>query len=184
MSEVAGLGTRMRRLRAERQLTLKEVAAEAGVSAAHISEIERGHSSPTVSALTRIAHALGIEVGDLVDPRLAPRWRRTRPDEADPWSAPGVRVAALAAGHPDGALSVVRIELEPGARVVPFPDRDRGEDVVDVERGRVRIRAGSRRWEIGPEDILHIAVRGPLEWTCVGSSDAAAVWTLTPPRRW
>ena len=57
------LGERLRRLRFARNLTLKEVEAKAHVSATHLSEIERGKTSPTVGALVRIARALGEDDG-------------------------------------------------------------------------------------------------------------------------
>ena len=39
-------------------MTLKNVEAKASISATHISEIERGKTSPTIGALLRIADAL------------------------------------------------------------------------------------------------------------------------------
>ena len=44
------IGRRIRTVRRERGLTLRQVAATAGLSATHISEIERGHTTPTVGA--------------------------------------------------------------------------------------------------------------------------------------
>ena len=52
------VGRRVRLARFRRNLTLKEVAARSGMSATHISEIERGKTSPTIGALDRIAKAL------------------------------------------------------------------------------------------------------------------------------
>ena len=42
------LGERLKRFRLDRNLTLKEVELKAKVSATHVSEIERGMTSPTV----------------------------------------------------------------------------------------------------------------------------------------
>jgi DNA-binding XRE family transcriptional regulator len=52
------LGRRLRIARFERNMTLKEVASRCGMSATHISEVERGKTSPTIGALQRIAKAL------------------------------------------------------------------------------------------------------------------------------
>ena len=56
----------------ERRLTLKQVEAAAGLSATHLSEIERGRTSPTVGALLRIARALGKHPAYFVEPRELP----------------------------------------------------------------------------------------------------------------
>lgn len=64
------LGKRVRRTRQEKGLTLKQIEAKVGVSATHVSEIERGNTSPTVGALEKIAEALGVPPSYLID--LAP----------------------------------------------------------------------------------------------------------------
>jgi len=44
------VGQRVRLARFRRDMTLKEVANRSGMSATHISEIERGKTSPTIGA--------------------------------------------------------------------------------------------------------------------------------------
>jgi transcriptional regulator with XRE-family HTH domain len=58
MPTKAELGRRLRIARFDRNMTLKEVANRCGMSATHISEVERGKTSPTIGALQRIAKAL------------------------------------------------------------------------------------------------------------------------------
>lgn len=53
------LARRLREARRERALTLKQVEQLSGFSSTHVSEIERGRTTPTVDALVRIASALG-----------------------------------------------------------------------------------------------------------------------------
>src|SRR5512140_3741471 len=69
MAETIGklLGRRVRRIRQEKGLTLKQIEAKVGVSATHISEIERGKTSPTIRALEKIAHALEVMPSHLID---------------------------------------------------------------------------------------------------------------------
>lgn len=69
MAEAIGklLGRRIRRIRQEKGLTLKQIQARVGVSATHISEIERGKTSPTIKALEKIANALEVSSSHLID---------------------------------------------------------------------------------------------------------------------
>ncbi|MBU8923402.1 MAG: cupin domain-containing protein [Bacteroidales bacterium] len=53
------IGRRIKKVREHQHFTLKNVEAKARISATHISEIERGKTSPTIGALIRIAEALG-----------------------------------------------------------------------------------------------------------------------------
>lgn len=74
------LGRRLRTARFERNLTLKEVANRCGMSATHISEVERGKTSPTIGALQRIAQALGEKPSYFVRAEAPPMVRLTKRD--------------------------------------------------------------------------------------------------------
>ena len=54
------LGLKIREARRQRMLTLQELAGKVGLTASHISQIERGLTSPSVSALLGIAGALDL----------------------------------------------------------------------------------------------------------------------------
>ena len=57
---LSSLGREVRQLRKARQLTLKELSDEAGISLSHVSAIERGVSKPSVDVLQAIAEALNV----------------------------------------------------------------------------------------------------------------------------
>jgi transcriptional regulator with XRE-family HTH domain len=63
------LGTAIRCLRKERELTHEDLAHESGFHRVSISRIERGKHNPSWTALSKIATALDVELLDLV--RLA-----------------------------------------------------------------------------------------------------------------
>lgn len=54
------IGRRIHELRKENQITLKQFADGCDLSANAISLVERGKVTPTVLALCKIAHALGV----------------------------------------------------------------------------------------------------------------------------
>ncbi len=83
------LGRRIRRTRQEKGLTLKQIEAKVGVSATHISEIERGNTSPTVGALEKIADALGVPSSYLIDLAPAPELRVLRAEDRKPLTLAG-----------------------------------------------------------------------------------------------
>ena len=56
----------VKRLRAERNLSQLELAKRAGMSAAQLCKIERGHSELTASTLRRLADAIGVPVSVLL----------------------------------------------------------------------------------------------------------------------
>ncbi len=56
----------LRRIRAEQQLTLRELAGKSGVAKETISEIERGMRTPHTLTLAKLASALGVDLDALV----------------------------------------------------------------------------------------------------------------------
>ncbi len=61
------LGHRLRVMRAERGLSLREAARRAGVVKETISDIERGHTHPYDVTLAKLARAYDVPVGELLE---------------------------------------------------------------------------------------------------------------------
>ncbi|WP_034345548.1 helix-turn-helix domain-containing protein [Deinococcus misasensis] len=61
------LSERLRELRAERNLRLKDVAAIAGISVPYLSDLERGRTNPSLDTLQTLATAYNITVHDLLE---------------------------------------------------------------------------------------------------------------------
>ena len=59
------LGSILRRRREATGRTLSEIAAEAALSPAHLSEVERGRKEVSTERLLAVAHALGVRPGVL-----------------------------------------------------------------------------------------------------------------------
>lgn len=59
------LGAGLRRRREESERTLAELAEEAGISIAHLSEVERGVKEISLEKLVAIARALDASIADL-----------------------------------------------------------------------------------------------------------------------
>lgn len=60
------VGEVLRDERLDQSRTLKDVSAEAGISMPYLSEIERGRKEASSEVLAAAAHALGLELADLL----------------------------------------------------------------------------------------------------------------------
>lgn len=139
------VGRRVRLARFRRNLTLKEVAARSGMSATHISEIERGKTSPTIGALDRIAKALEERSAHFVEEQvrslavLTTRSNRERAficDAEDRVMAPEL----LTRNVPWGMTSVYHYVSEPGDKCKRAGTL--GEYVAICQRGMVKFDIG------------------------------------------
>lgn len=65
------LGRELRRIRASRKLSIREVASAIGVSASLLSQVETGKTQPSVSTLYALVNYLGISLDGLIATRQA-----------------------------------------------------------------------------------------------------------------
>ena len=61
------LARAVRELRKNHRLTLQQVASKANVSKSFLSKVERCNVSISIAALSRLAHALRVSIGDFFD---------------------------------------------------------------------------------------------------------------------
>ena len=63
---LAGLGERVRQFRARRGMTRKILARDSGVSERYLAQLEGGHGNISILLLRRVATAMGMPLGDLL----------------------------------------------------------------------------------------------------------------------
>jgi transcriptional regulator with XRE-family HTH domain len=60
-------GTRLQQLRAEREMSQADLAKASGVSREYIARLELGQQDPTLGTMRKLAKALKVKVGKLVE---------------------------------------------------------------------------------------------------------------------
>lgn len=63
--ESVNLGLNIKNLRIKKKISQVEIASEVGVSKGFISLLENGSANPTLTTITKVAKALGVNVGEL-----------------------------------------------------------------------------------------------------------------------
>lgn len=166
---LVSLGQRLRRLRENRKLSVRELADAVGVSRSFVYQLERGEVAPSYSTLRGISRALGTTISVLVGDVTPEEWMVARhanrkrlileggtsstaegPDVgAD--SGPAARVDLITfLGARNRRMQPVVIELEPGAGLEPLPFDHEHEQLLLVSRGEVTVRVLG-----GAELVLH-----------------------------
>ena len=152
------LGLRMRKIRLERRMTLKQVERAADLSATHLSEIERGRTSPTIGALVRIARALGRDTSYFIEREERNEVAHLPRDHAQKIQVgPGVEAMALTRGIPGSRLFAYRLRLTPGPGkqgefLLPASEDADGEALYYVRSGKVTSRFGDEEVTLGEGD--------------------------------
>ncbi len=183
MPEKLELGERLKRFRLGRNLTLKEVELKAKVSATHISEIERGMTSPTVGALTKIAKALGTEPSYFLQKDSAPAVSVVRQADQrvltdNSW---GAQLHRLCTGIRGSEMSFLLIELDPGLGEKVDPVTHSDEEFVCVLKGVFEMYVGLDRHILKEGDSLHFRSNEPHPIRNIGDGKAKMLLAALPP---
>jgi len=68
----SSIGKRIKRVRKARGLAQKEVISAIGMDPAQYSRIENGKTEPYIGTVERIAKALGVSIGELLNEQATP----------------------------------------------------------------------------------------------------------------
>jgi transcriptional regulator with XRE-family HTH domain len=182
MLEKSELGKRIKKVRENKHLTLKNIEAAAGISATHISEIERGKTSPTLGALIRISKALGkdpsyfIEKEDLGDTSLVTMENRIR-ESLDNGAG---TLERLTSSIPGGRLQGCLITLEPGKSHRSEPHTHHGNEAAVVLSGNVRFTVSEQTHNLGEGDSITYDALTPHAYDNNSQSEPASIiWICT-----
>jgi transcriptional regulator with XRE-family HTH domain len=178
MIDNQALGERLKACRTEAGMTLKAMEARAGVSATHISEIERGKTSPTIGALEKMARALDRDLTYFLETEALDEITHQRPFEREWVYAPGAgpggshRFMSLGAGIPGSRLNAFRLEVRAGSPITPELHSE-SDNVFLVEQGSVRFEIEDESHTLEEGDSVHLRGGTPYRFVNAGESDVS-----------
>jgi transcriptional regulator with XRE-family HTH domain len=178
----AELGHRIKMLRVSRGLTLKDLEERGGISATHVSEIERGKASPTVGALGRIAVALGMRPATLVEPHVLPAASVRRAGERDHHKVQlgGATFAPL--DEPiEGATLGAHLLTLPIGREPALTHHHEGEEWATVLQGVAEVKVAGQPYVLREGDCLHFRAHQEHSYMNLASG-AAVLMVVSRPR--
>ena len=176
------LGARIRALRLARHATLRQLAAEAGVTESFLSQVERGVASPSIASVQRIARALGQSIAELFAAderagslvRLGDRRRIV-------YQGLGA-VDEFLTRATDGRLQVIMSTIEQGGGTGDEPyTHDSDEEVVVVLEGALDLWVGPEHYRLETGDAVTHSSRIPHRNTNPGPGVARVLFCITPP---
>jgi transcriptional regulator with XRE-family HTH domain len=180
---VSYVGKRMRELRTQKELTLKEVAQHARVTPSLISQLERGKANPSLSVLSLIANCLEASVASLLDgdatradrsPVLHKRNRKTL-------VTAGNARHQLLSQHCDLNCEFIMNEWAPGASASSGEVRHDGVECGVLLHGQLEVVLGHKRYALKVGDSITFPSTTPHEIFNPGPETAVTVWVNSVP---
>lgn len=148
------VGPLIRATRRRQDMTLEALGKATGLSVGYLSQIERDLATPSLSSLTRIAHALGADVAQFMPvPRSSYIHDRAATRETTWIREGGMTYQRLHGDFPGATFSAYTITLPPG--FVGETDCHDGEEFVQLLSGRVWFEIDGTDYLMEPGDTLH-----------------------------
>jgi len=158
------VGTRLRRVRQQRGLTLTEAATLAGLSKSTLSRLETGQRKPSLELLLPLAQTYRVPLDELVgapevgDPRIRLRPRRVNGRTVLPLTRPG-------------GIQAWKI-LIPTAQSAPAPRTHDGFEWLYVLSGRMRLILGGQDLVLGAGEAAEFDTQVPHWFGSTGKGPA------------
>jgi XRE family transcriptional regulator, regulator of sulfur utilization len=177
------IGENLKRLRADRGLSLSALAETSGVSKSRLGQIERGEANPSVTTVWQIANALRAEFSALVTSPQAGS-AVVRGGDIEPVVADNGRYRAFALFPFDPAYGyeVFLSELDPACHLHAEPHGEGTWETVIVVSGRLSLEVCGETHDLGAEDAIRFRADSPHEYRNAGDVTAVCHIVITYPR--
>ncbi len=174
------VGTRLRQLREQRNLSMRSLASASGLSANALSMIERGKTSPSVSTLYKLADAMGIPITTFFgEPTDKKHVIFIRGQERPRVSFSRGVWEGLGGEQFSGRVEPFVLTLESGASSGPHTMIHSGHEFVFCLRGQLEYQVEKQIFELGPGDSLLFAAQLKHRWKNPGKNVTNALIVLS-----
>jgi transcriptional regulator with XRE-family HTH domain len=177
----AAIGGRIRALRLRLRRTLQETATLAGISKPFLSQVERGHATPSIATLSGIARALGVAVQYFVETQDEAQ-TVARSDELKffGFAGSGNQFGRLTGGAGGNRLLEAHLVRMPVGEAASEVATSAVEEFMYVMSGEVSLKLEGRTFVLQAGDTAHYESAVPHEWANTADKESVFVWVGTP----
>lgn len=180
-------GNKLRTVREKKNLTLKKVAAEAGVSESLISQIERNKVSPSIDTLLTIVDVLEVDLEYIFkDYRKKRAVNIVRSDERNSRTIGSIiyhqlsSIVSLEGKTHDIEAYLIEIPVNGESGSSEFGHA--GKELGFIMDGEGILEYGGYNYKLQKGDSVSFASDIPHKLKNDGEKKLVAVWVTTPPR--
>lgn len=140
------VGTNLKRLRAERQISLDRLAELTGVSKSMLGQIERGETSPTVNTIWKIANGLKVSFSAFLE-KDEPGSQLVDRADVTPLIEDEGKYVVLPFFGVEGQrnFEMFSVEIEPGGKIVAEPHFTGTQEFILVYSGELAMTVDGNR---------------------------------------
>ncbi|HMM20300.1 MAG TPA: XRE family transcriptional regulator [Selenomonadales bacterium] len=174
------LGQKIRTLRQEKQISIKQLAEKTGLSTGLISQIERDMTGPSVASLWEIAQALNVKMNYFFDEYERPS-PIVRKNERKKIILPNSNIIyELLCPDLTKKMEVLLVEIEPGQGNTQDQISHEGEEFGYVLQGILKVKWGSEEYILHEGDSIYYDSSVPHRYINAGDCKTISIWAMTP----
>ncbi|MDD3375343.1 MAG: XRE family transcriptional regulator [Candidatus Omnitrophica bacterium] len=178
------VGINIKRLRDQKEITLREMAKDVGVSPSFLSQVEKGKASPSLATLKSIADALETTIGSLVGEDVNQK-NKIVTRECDRKSlkhvGQGIRMSLLSESNPYKQMEPLLFKLSNNASSGESSYSHYGQEFVLVLKGAFEIMLGDTYYSLKKGDSIYFNSNTPHSFKNLNKGETEVLWVVTPP---
>ncbi|WP_322012514.1 helix-turn-helix domain-containing protein [Paraburkholderia sp. J12] len=176
----ATIGSRIRALRQRLRRTLQETATMAGISKPFLSQVERGHATPSIATLSGIARALGVTVQYFVENQdKAQAVSRSENLKFFGFAGSANQFGRLTNSGANRLLEAHLVRM-PAGEAASEVATSAVEEFMYVMSGEVQLKLEGTTFVLQAGDTAHYESSVPHEWVNTADEESVFVWVGTP----
>lgn len=174
------VGQRLRALREERQISLRELARQSGISANALSQIERGLTAPSITTLAKLSDALEVPVTALF--RHEPLRQKVvfqKAAECVKDTYGGCLMQIMGGEQFSGRMEAFLLEMSPGTREAGQAVLHTGQEFVFCLSGNIDYLIENQLYHLEEGDSVMFTAQLPHAWRNPGITAARMLVVLS-----
>ncbi|MDD2553620.1 MAG: XRE family transcriptional regulator [Desulfotomaculaceae bacterium] len=178
------LGARIKRVRINNGLTVRQLAEKVGLSASFLYQLEQEKTSPSFSTLKSIAAALNTSITLLIEDNLPEEWLIVRSNNYKRvvTDNPGMGLKLLTfLGLREKRMQPMVFELAPGAASTDIAGYQDKEHFLYILEGKIEVTLRDAEYVLNKGDAAYFIFDAPEEFRNAGKDKAVGLWIYSPP---
>ncbi|UCD55694.1 MAG: helix-turn-helix transcriptional regulator [Candidatus Omnitrophota bacterium] len=177
------IGKKLKVLRKERKLTLKELAEKSGVQIATLSRMERDIMTGTFRSHINICKALGVSLSDFYrdvehEHKTVSLIKQRHPSFAHPRKS---TIEMLATQVADKKMMPLLIRIRKGGHTHKEENKPGTEKFIYVLEGKICAKIGKEEYNLSKGDSIYFDASSLHALHNIGKNESRAISLLCPP---
>jgi transcriptional regulator with XRE-family HTH domain len=178
--QLSSFGARLRQLRLQRGLTLKELAAQSGLSRAFLSRLESGDRQASISAVLTLSKIFNVSLTSLFEPPVAePHCTIIRSSDAVEKTVNGLKYSPLSDASRMFNVQPIRVKISPARPGNEHYHHD-GEEWIYVLHGKLTLSLVGKTYDLDEGDAAHFESHVPHRLIARGGREAEVLVVAAP----